>query len=258
MKAFKFLLLIGICLSNVLKSQDSSTFRSKYYQLVEGSENSGRYQVMLGSDIDTTWYRWDHRGYSFGFDKRKTPMHTHIDGIISTSYMVQVRGNTEERNRKRWGYHVFEGYAQDDKSRITLLVNKHEEEGKAVAEMYYYGTVYNHSPQAYNWLRIGSDVRQHSYLFSRDKAIFYGSLTLTNALTLGRIGKEDLVKTEPAEDHEKAAEESAKYVNYESLKNSENGTIFYDKDNDIVVIKIKGEWRQLETKPLPKNVKYDF
>ncbi len=130
MKAFKFLLLIGICLPNVLKSQDSSTFRSKYYQLVEGSENSGRYQVMLGSDIDTTWYRWDHRGYSFGFDKRKTPMYTHIDGIISTSYMVQVRGNTEERNRKRWGYHVFEGYAQDDKSRITLLVNKHEEEGK--------------------------------------------------------------------------------------------------------------------------------
>ncbi len=124
--------------------------------------------------------------------------------------------------------------------------------------MYYYGTVYNHSPQAYNWLRIGSDVRQHSYLFSRDKAIFYGSLTLTNALTLGRIGKEDLVKTEPAEDHEKAAEESAKYVNYESLKNSEDGTIFYDKDNDIVVIKIKGEWRQLETKPLPKKVKYDF
>lgn len=243
--------LPGIC-------QESGSFHQKYVQLMEGSEGSGSFRVSISSDIDSTWHRWGDRGYIFGFDSKKTPMYTEINGIISTPYMIQVRGNAEERNRKRWGYHVFEGYAMDDKSRITLLVNKHVEEGKAVAEMYYYGTVYNHSAAAYNWLRIGSDVKQHSYLFSRDKAIFYGSLTLTNALTLGRIGKADLSATEPTADHEQAAEESARYVNYQSLKDSEDGTMFYDKDHDIVVIKVAGEWRQLETRALPKGVKYDF
>jgi len=38
-------------------------------------------------------------------------MYTTIDGIISTPYMIQVRGNSIERNKKRWGFHVFEGYA---------------------------------------------------------------------------------------------------------------------------------------------------
>ena len=82
-------------------------------------------------------------------------MYSTINGIISTSYMIQVRGNENELNMKRWGYHVFEGYARDDKSRITMLVNKHVEKEKPVAELYYYGTVYNHSEPAYNWFRIG-------------------------------------------------------------------------------------------------------
>ncbi|XOV94817.1 MAG: hypothetical protein ACFHWX_08945 [Bacteroidota bacterium] len=250
--SLSFTIIFGISL-NALAQETSD-----YLKLVEGSEHSGLYQISIQSDIDTTWYRWSHRGYSFGFNPKLTPMYTQVNGIISTPYMIQVRGNEEERNKKRWGYHVFEGYAKDDKSRITMLVNKHVEEEKPVAEIYYYGTVYNHSPQAYNWIKIGSDVRQHSYMFSRDKAIFYGSLQLSNALTLGRIGKEDIIKEEPKEDHERLAEESAKYVNYSSLRNAADGTIFYDKDNHIVVIKIEGEWMQLETKPLPKKVKYEF
>ncbi len=258
LKASFSVFIIAILLINPGYPQSSKAVDERHYQLIKGSENSPLHYVSIRSDVDSTWSRWDHRGYSFGFNPKLTPMYTEIDGIISTPYMIQVRGNEEERNRKRWGYHVFEGYAKDDKSRITMLVNKHVEEDKPVAEIYYYGTVYNHSPAAYNWVKIGSDVKQHSYMFSRDEAIFYGSLRLSNALTLGRIGKEDLVKTEPTEDHERLAEESAKYVNYHSLKNSEDGTIFYDKDNKIVVIKIDGEWRQLETKPLPKKIRYDF
>jgi hypothetical protein len=172
--------------------------------------------------------------------------------------MIQVRGNENERNRKRWGYHVFEGYASDDKSRITMLVNKHVEEEKAVAELYYYGTVYNHSADAYNWFRIGSDVRQHSFLFSRDKAIFYGSLKLSNALTLGQIGQDNLRKEKPAGDDEQHYAESARHVNFKAMKESEDGTIFYDKDNDIVVVKINGTWMKLAVEPLPENVRYDF
>ena len=139
-----------------------------------------------------------------------------------------------------------------------MLVNKHVELGKPVAEMYYYGTVYNHSEDAYNWFRIGSDVRQHSFLFSRDKAVFYGSLKLSNAFTLGSIGKDNLRNEKPEGDDEQNAKESARYVNYRELKNSGDGTVFYDKDNDIVVIKIQGEWMRLKTEPLPDSIQYDF
>ncbi len=50
----------------------------------------------------------------------------------------------------------------------------------------------------------------------------------------------------------------AKNVNFKELKASGDGTIFYDKDNHIVVIKINGEWMKLTVEPLPENIKYDF
>ncbi len=181
-----------------------------------------------------------------------------MNGTLSTPYMVQGRGNENEKNKKRWGFHVFEGYASDDKSRITMLVNKHVEMEKPVAEMYYYGTVYNHSEEAYNWFRIGSDVRKHSFLFSRDKAVFYGSLKLSNAFTLGNIGKNDLREDQPEGDDEENAEESAKHLNYRELKESGDGTVFYDGDNHIVVIKINGEWMKLKVEPLPEGIEYEF
>jgi hypothetical protein len=229
-----------------------------YFRLIPGSEHSKFNRVELFSDIDTTWQYWKIRGYNFGFNPEFTPMYTTVDGILSTPYMIQVRGNENEINKKRWGFHVFEGYASDDKSRITMLVNKHVELGKPVAEMYYYGTVYNHSEEAYNWFRIGSDVRQHSFLFSRDKAVFYGSLKLSNAFTLGNIGKNDFRKEKPEGDDEQNAEESARYVNYKELKESGDGTIFYDSDNHIVVIKINGVWMKLKAEPLPEGIEYEF
>jgi hypothetical protein len=257
-RIFPFLVYLFFFTLSEGQNPDPSYFHPPYFQLMEGSQNSNRYRVSLSSDIDTTWNKWSQRGYYFGFDPKLTPMYTMVDGILSTPCMIQVRGNEDERNKKRWGYHVFEGYARDDKSRITMLVNKHIEEGKPVAEMYYYGTVYNHSEPAYNWFRIGSDVRHHSFLFSRDQAIFYGSLKLKNALTLGSIGRDDLLKDKPEGDSETLSEESARHVNYKALKESGDGTIFYDKDRDMVVIKIAGKWMKLAVEPLPEEVKYDF
>ncbi len=259
---FSFLISLTVWLftGNLLSAQQLSD----YIRLkpADGSasryEGSGSRYLEISSDVDSTWWRWKDRGYNFGFDKRVTPMYTTVDGILSTPYMIQVRGNDEERNKKRWGFHVFEGYARDDRSRITMLVNKHVEETRPVAELYYYGTVYNHSNEAYNWFRIGSDVRQHSYMFGRDKAIFYGSLRLTNALTLGRIGSSDLVTTPSEKDAETNYAEDAKYVNYRELKEGGDGTIFYDKDRDIVVIKIKGKWMKVAVEALPEGVEYPF
>jgi len=232
--------------------------KNNYFKLFEGSDFSKKFRIELYSDIDTTWNKWKVRGYNYGFNPQYTPMYSTINGILSTPYMIQVRGNSNEINMKRWGYHVFEGYAKDDKSRITLLVNKHIEEGKPVAEMYYYGTAYTHSDSAYNWFRIGSDVRNHSFLFSRDQAIFYGSLKLTNTITLGRIGAGDLRKDKPSGDNEAYYIESAKHTNYNSIKNAEDGAIFYDKDRNIVVIKINGKWRKLLTEQLNDTINYDF
>ncbi len=258
MKKLIITLLIGLIAVSSNAQRVKNSVRNDYYRLLAGSENSGKWRTEIFSDVDAKWEKWNDRGYNFGFDPQITPMYTTVNGILSTPYMIQVRGNANEKNRKRWGYHVFEGYASDDKSRITMLVNKHVEEEKAVAELYYYGTVYNHSADAYNWFRIGSDVRQHSFLFSRDKAIFYGSLKLSNALTLGRIGEDNLRREKPKGDDEQNYEESAKHVNFKALKEGEDGTIFYDKDNNLVVVKINGTWMKLAVEPLPEHVKYDF
>lgn len=255
MKGIQLAVILSIFI-NVAFSQQKGG--NKYYATVPGSINSAYNRVELLSDIDTTWNNWKLRGYNYGFDPKLTPMYTTVNGILSTPYMIQVRGNEMERNKKRWGYHVFEGYAKDDISRITMLVNKHIEEGKPVAEMYYYSSVYGHSEPAYNWFRIGSDVKNHSYLFSRDKAVFYGSLKLSNALTLGSIGKDNIRKEKLAGDDEYISEESAKHVNYRELKEGGDGTIFYDKDNKMVVIKIDGQWMKLQVAPLPKDIKYAF
>jgi hypothetical protein len=257
-KSFLLLFLILSISCGYSQKKTDKTDRNNYFKLIPGSGNSSMKRVELFSDIDTTWNNWKIRGYNFGFNTSLTPMYTNVNGIISTPYMIQVRGNEDELNKKRWGFHVFEGYARDDKSRITMLVNKHIEEQKPVAEMYYYGTVYNHSEPAYNWFRIGSDVRQHSYLFSRDKAIFYGSLRLNNVLTLGNIGDDNISAEKPAGDDETNYKEDARYVNYKELKESGDGTVFYDKDNHIVVIKINGEWMKLKVEPLPENIKYKF
>ncbi|GAB3315195.1 hypothetical protein GCM10027299_04200 [Larkinella ripae] len=256
----KLLLHSGLFLFSISVHAQKPTLitSAPYLNVIPGSARSGFNRLELFSDIDTTWSRWKERGYHFGFNPQLTPMYTTINGILSTPFMIQVRGNENERNRKRWGYHVFEGYAKDDKSRITMLVNKHIEEEKPVAELYYYSTVYTHSEPAYNWFRIGSDVRQHSFLFSRDKAIFYGSLKMTNAFTLGNIGRDDLLPEKPTADAEPNYSEDAKHVNYQELKNSENGTIFYDKDHNMVVIKINGQWMKLAVEALPKGVSYSF
>lgn len=255
-----FMIFIGLLITSFVFGQNfegNGSGNDKYVRLIPSKAKS-KFYLELNSDFDPLWSKWSNRSYNFGFEPEKTPMFISANGIFSTPYMIQVRGNEIEKNKKRWGFHLFEGYANDDKSRVTMLVNKHIEYGKPVAEMYYYGTEYNHSEEAYNWFRIGSDVRDHSFMFSRDKAVFFGSLKLSNAFTLGNIGKDNIRKDKPEGDDEKNYLESAKYVNYKELKESGDGTIFYDYDNQIVVIKIGGKWMKLKVEELPKKINYDF
>jgi hypothetical protein len=223
MKSLSLFLILIIAYN--LRAQDQY---KNFIRAIPGSDNSIHRRLELSSDIDSTWGRWKERGYNFGFNPAVTPMYTNVNGILSTPYMLQVRGNENERKYKRWGYHVFEGYAKDDKSRITMLVNKHIESAIPVAELYYYSTVYDHSENA----------------------------KLTNALTLGNIGQSDLLEQKPDGDAEVNAELDAKFVNYKELKGSGNGTMFYDKDNNIVVIKVGDKWMKVVVAELPENIKY--
>ena len=77
-------------------------------------------------------------------------------------------------------------------------------------------------------------------------------------LTLGNIGTADIRKDKPEGDDEKNATESARHVNFIELKNSSDGTLFYDSDNHIVVIKIQGKWKKLKVEEMPEGIDYEF
>lgn len=215
-----------------------------YLSIAFGVE-SGK-QKKFSSYVDSEWPLWKERSYNYGLDIRHTPVPLFFDAPIMTNSTIMVRG--QDSSSKRWGFHCFEAYADDDISRLTMLVNKHVELKKPVAEIYYFGSGYNHD--AYNWVRIGSDVKGHSFLFDRDRAIFYGSLELENILTLAGISAADIDSTPFKSDANRYSAESAKRVKYKALKNAKDGTLYYDKDKKIVVIKIDGKWNKVMVEPL--------
>ena len=228
--------------------------------------------IKYESFVNPQWEKWTERSYNYGFDKTKVPLPIFIDSI-ATDATIMVRGNNN--HKKRWGLHVFEAYAKDDKSRITMILNKHVEEGLPVAELYYYASAYGQGTNAYNWFRIGSDVPYHSFMFGRDNAIFYGAVEMKNLLTLDSISKDDLIdKMPPREEWKKEAEEKFPTANYKDAKdahhaqvgvmyqyeskvqkkkelaNAKDGTMYYNKDIDAVVVKIKGKWHKVLTEPI--------
>lgn len=244
--------------------------------------DAARGQIVFNSFIDPNWQKWQERPYSYGLKTGKVEVPLFFDAPINTASTISVRGG--DLHKKRWGLHLFEGYAADDKSRITMLVNKHVEEGYPVGEFYYFGTAYNQTDaMPYYWMRIGSDVPYHSYMFSRDRAIFYGSVDMRWLLTLPNISSSDLRDTPVSkaeadkiraaaraklkrEDFETDSyykhavegefyKEFAKYTRRKEFKNVKDGTIFYDSDRKIVVIKIGGKWHKLSAEPL--DVEYD-
>ncbi|MBO5254327.1 MAG: hypothetical protein J6B07_00710 [Opitutales bacterium] len=253
------------------------------YADVANKSTSIDYQTPLSftSTINTDWDFWKNCSYNYGFKVDKIQVPIFFDSSIMTNSTIMVRGR--DVHKKRWGLHLFEGYAADDKSRITMLVNKHVEEGYPVGELYYFGTAYNQmADMPYFWFRVGSDVPYHSYMFSRDRAIFYGEVEMRSPIVLGSIGKDDLrdtpvkwkeqqkirkearkrikredFETESYYKHAVEGEvykEFAKYSKKKLLKKAKDGTIFYDKDRKIVVIKIDGKWHKLETTPIEMDL----
>ncbi len=232
--------------------------------------------MTFDSLINPDWTGWSDRAVAYGMNPKKVPLPFMFNATLSTDSTIVVRG--ENTFKKRWGLHVFEGYARDCRSRITMILNKHVEEGLPVAELYYYAAGYGQGLKAYNWFRIGSDVPYHSFLFGRDRAVFYGNIEMRNLLGLASIGAADLRDTFPDKaeraaiaaqfdkthspadyetkkdyDHARSGEsykEELKWVRKEAVKNAADGSLFYDSDIGAVVVKVRGKWMKLPVEPL--------
>ena len=198
------------------------------------------------------WEGWQQERYKFGMNKYETPQPVVVNSPFISDGTVIVAGNEK---MMRWGFHVLEGYAKDGKSRITMLLNKHEEEGRPLAELYYYGKAYNHHDEAYNWFKVGSDVREHSFMFSRDKAVSYGLHDFRNVVELASISPSKDIDTryksveeiDSVYEPDQYAHENARCMLYIALRDARNGAIWYNKDTNHIVCKINGKWQNLLT-----------
>ena len=211
------------------------------------------------------WAGWKERRFSFGFMPFSNK--TYETPFMSKTYTISngtiICGGNQDY--LRWGYHVFEGYAADSLSRITLLVNKHNEEGKPLAEMYYYLTEYNHSEKAYGFVRVGSDVKDHSFLFGRDKFIAFGESDFRSIIELASIDPQNDINPscstiEDADEMynpESMSLENSKCVLYITLKNARDGAMFYDNLRGKIVVKENGHWCDVVTSPCPEGT-YKF
>ena len=72
------LLMIGFAYQSMSQQPDNLA-NDNYIRIIPGSLNSQFNRLELQSDMDTTWDKWTHRGYSFGFNQKLTPMYTTIN-----------------------------------------------------------------------------------------------------------------------------------------------------------------------------------
>ena len=209
------------------------------------------------------WTNWDNR-LAFGMNINTTPVPLRVKSqlLVDGTCIVRNQGN---QNYNRWGFHVYEAYGKNNYDRITMLMNKHDNEiNKKVAELYYY-TGANHYASSYAWYRLGSDVKNHSFMFDRDTFVAYGISDLRNVMTLARISpSNDLITTyntvAEADAHyepESNAENNAKCLLYIALRNAENGSMFYDIDRDKIVVKVNNVWCDMDVTPVPVGT-YNF
>lgn len=201
------------------------------------------------------WSQYNAR-LGFGMDTKQAPVPARIKSqlLVDGTIIARNQGNNKFN---RWGYHVFEGYGSNNYDRITMLTNKHDNElNKKVAELYYYVGA-SHYASAYAWFKLGSDVQKHSFMCDRDTFVAYGTMDFKNVMTLARISpSNDLITTyntvEEADAHyepESQAENHAKSLLYISLKNAENGAMFYDTDRNKIVVKVNGVWCDMNVTP---------
>lgn len=222
--------------------------------VLEGEANSS----------NAIWSQWSNR-LAFGMNTATAPVPAQFNGQLYANGTI-IAHNTGDNSHNRWGFHVFEAYDSGNYNRITMLVDKHTSEcdSKKSAELYYY-TGANHAAASYGYFKLGSDVKYHSFLFSRDKMIAAGEIDCRFPITLARINPStDLDSTystveaaDTAHEAESQAEANSKCIKYLALKNAEDGCMWYDTERNKVVVKINGAWHDMNTTEVPSGT-YDF
>lgn len=198
------------------------------------------------------WTQWNNR-LAFGMNPTEARVPYNIDGQLYVNGTVIAR-NTASQKNNRWGFHVYEAYANDNYSRMTMLLDKHNHEfdNKPTLEYYYY-TGADHHEKSYGYTKIGSDVLYKSFLFSRDKMIAGGVIDCRFVLTLANISKtndfnttyETVEEADNAYEPENEAAENVRCMKYIYYKNATNGSLYYDKDTNHVMAKINNVWQEL-------------
>ena len=222
------------------------------------------FQQNSAQNTNVLWTQWDSR-LAFGMDTENAPVPFLINGqLLCDGTIIAKNSGTKDKNRH--GYHVYEAYAKDNHSRMTLLLDKHsaEADGKPSMELYYY-TGANHFAASYGNTKIGSDVAFHSFCFDRDKLTAYGEIDCSMPVTLARISlSKDLDSTyatvreaDMAYEPEAAAAQNMKCLKYLALRNARNGAMFYDTDRNRPVMKINGQWCALPFAPI-EDAEYDI
>ncbi len=209
-------------------------------------ENGVGYQQ---NPVDADNEIWTER-MKFGMDTSTAPVPLKVGGQLLVDGTI-IGKNSGTKDKNRHGYHVLETYGKDNYSRMTVVMDKHNSEGnnKPSAELYHY-TGANHHAGSYGNMKIGSDVKMHSFCFDRDKMTAYGEIDSKMPITLARISlKNDIDITydtvaaaDAAYEPEEFAEENLKCLKYIALKNADDGAMFYDVDRDVPVMKINGKW----------------
>lgn len=210
------------------------------------------YQLNPAAAENDIWTQWDSR-LAFGMDTENAPVPFQVSGQLLADGTI-IAHNTGDKIKNRWGYHVFEAYAKNNYSRMTMLLDKHNSEtgGKPSLEYYYYIGA-DHHAASYGNTKIGSDVKYHSFCFDRDKLTAYGEIDSKMPITLARISLANDIDTtydtvaaaDAAYEPESNPEANNKCLKYIALKNAENGAMFYDTDRDQLVCKVGGRWRDI-------------
>lgn len=209
------------------------------------------------------WNQWNGR-LAFGMDINNAKIPTVIKNQLFVEGTV-ANHNSGSQQSNRWGYHGFETYAKDNYSRITELVDKHNNyNGRNVASKYYY-TGAGHKNSDYGYYQVGSDVINHSFYFSRDEMLAKGVIHAEFPIYLVGINPEsdldsnyqNITDADNAHEGEFDNENNVKCIKYLSLKTAPDGALFYDSLRKKPVMKINGKWCDLNYTEVPEDT-YNF
>lgn len=209
------------------------------------------------------WNMWNKR-LTLGLDKTMTRVPVKVNGPIFADGTL-ILHNNGDKNTSAWGEHVLQAYDSANYARVTLLVNKHRLWDKRVTSLYYYAGDWNHGEAQYFWVQLGSDVKEHSFYFGRDKMTALGEIDAKVLITLPRINTlsdldsayATINEADNAYEPESKSSENLACVKYLALKNAENGAMFYDTIRNKVVVKVNGKWCDMQTTEVPEGT-YDF